>query len=111
MERGGVNLIAVQQRTYPLAHLGGGSASVGQGKNLIRTSMAMFHKMRRAIGQDRGFSRPCASHHQHGTVQVLDGLSLTIIGNKGGRTGISLGHSHYWSEYHPRVAAVRTRLD
>jgi len=72
--------------------------------------MAPFHKMGGAIRQDRGFSRPGTSHHQHGTVHVLDGLSLAIIGNKGSRTGISLGHSHRLPEYHPRVVMVRTRF-
>ena len=83
MEGGGVDSAVAQQFPQAVAHFRRGVDGVGEGQNLAGFGMALANQALNAMGQDRSLARAGPSHHEQRSVDMLDGLTLTIVGSKG----------------------------
>ena len=92
---GSVHLLASQQLAYAFAHLVGGISRVGERENLVRISVAFPHQTLDAMRQDGSFPGARAGYDQHGSVNVLNGFTLSIIRSERDRTGVRLRRRHW----------------
>ena len=76
----------------PLPHLIGRVDGVGQGQNLIRPRVPFADQPRDPSREHSRFARACSGNHQHGTVDVFDGLTLLRIRLEGSRSLLYNSH-------------------
>ncbi len=83
MERGGIYLFAAEKFADAVAHFVSGISSVGEGKDLVGVSVSLANQAFDAMSENRSLASACTCEHEHGSVDMLDGFALALVGNKG----------------------------
>ena len=94
VEGGGVHLLAAQQFAKAVAHFIGCISRIGEGQDLVGVSVSLADQALNALSQDGSLASASARDHQHGSMDVLDGFALAIVGSKRSGTGVRLRRRH-----------------
>ena len=100
VEGGGVNGFAGEQGAHAISHFSRRITGVGKRQDFVRLRMTFSDEVFDAMRQDGGLAGARSCDYQHGAMDMLDGLALTLVGNE--RTGTRLLGRHCGSGYHLR---------
>src|SRR5208282_5738269 len=100
VEGRGVHQLPIQQLAQAVFHLSRGVVGVSQRQNFAGLRVAFAHQPLNAVSEDGSFARAGSRDYQHGTVHMLNGLALALVGSERSWAGTRLRKRHCESEYH-----------
>ena len=94
VEGGGIHLFAAEKFADAVAHFVGRISRVSKGEDLVGVGVALAHQTLDAVSENRSLACAGARNHEHGSVDVLDGFALALVGNKGRRAANRFRRRH-----------------